>query len=672
MTHRFASHCCESLFVYAAPFVTAELLYPNAPANKPDESNPDEVYVSMENLFLHTLAELDGNLPFMMTDRYASHTLRTLLLVLAGEPVSKKMEGKRGRSHKPAEALSFLNLKDEAPEVTEEAPKTRSVPESFSTALEKTISGSIAGFDTPKLRALATHPIASPTLQVLLRIEMTHYGKARAKDVNSIMHTLLPDDPFTAECESAAFLSGLVYDTVGVHLVEAIIRWAPAKLFKKLYHTMFKERLAAYARNEIATYIDCRILERLGYDDLMDAHEIIAPLVPMLCERKWTALTRTLIERCTARKIDTQAIAVQLEEAFQGSDGNFDVYRMLFIDAENASQSISQSAIPDEPSKAVTTTSKETPTGVIPAAQTPNPVHDPAAAAFSQPVQGAQMHFNLLAQAMLIVPGSLSALIIDSLIMAPPPLLIRMAHDPIVTRTLQQALTTANASIIQRRKLIQPFYGTIGAMALDKAASHVVDCIWVGTHGLAFIRERIAEELAENEASLRASPCGRAVWKNWKMDVYQRRRPAWVRYSKIKASNDGFQSFSELDQQTTTTTDSARATPAHVSSSSVAGTPTANGAVGEIGVFKTPLQMARERHAKGKAKERAQKEQQPHLARSPAPDDDAAPSSSRPQSGASSSSKRRKTSAAPASGANATAPTKREGSTRSGGAVKAI
>jgi hypothetical protein len=112
-------------------------------------------------------------------------------------------------------------------------------------------------------------------------------------------------------------------------------------------------------------------------------------------------------------------------------------------------------------------------------------------------------------------------------------------------------------------------------MALDKAASHVVDCIWEGTHGLAFIRERIAEELNENEAQLRESPCGRAVWKNWKMDMYKRRRADWVRQSKNKASNDGFQSFSELED----VKNGATAPPKK----------------------KSPLELARERHAKNKA-----------------------------------------------------------------------
>ena len=178
---------------------------------------------------------------------------------------------------------------------------------------------------------------------------------------------------------------------------------------------------------------------------------------------------------------------------------------------------------------------------------------------------------------MLIVPGSLSALVLDSLVALDPQTLLKMAYDKIVSRTLQAAITTKNASMITTRKLIQHFYGHMGEMAIDSAASHLVDCIWEGTHGLAFIRERIAEELAENEAQLRESSCGRAVWKNWKMDLYKRRRGDWVRQSKIKASNDGFQSFSELDLNK------------------------------EKGVTaKTPLQIARERHmqSKGKGKEK--------------------------------------------------------------------
>lgn len=476
----------------------------------------------MEALFLQTLAELEGNIGFIMTDSYASHALRVLLLVVSGEPTSTDSVKRLLRSKRKEDVVDSEMLKDNSTSMS----RSRSVPSSFTTALEKLLEESVAGLDTPKLRALATHPNANPTLQLLLKLEVAHYGRQRGKDESSIIRTLLPDDPFTPDCESAAFISGLVYDPVGAHLVERIIECAPAKLFKNLYHTFFKERLVSYARNEIATFIDCRIIERLSSDDLYDAHEMLVPLISPLLEKNWTQLIRTLIERCTVRDIDTQAIAAQINRTWDTPDG-FDVKIMLKLN-------------PEAHAAANELKSNKNPNG-------PGASGDATAAFLSRPTDPAKARMNILAQAMLIVPGSLSALILDSLVNIEPDLLLDMAKDPIITRTIQEALTTKNASINQRRKLIQRFYGHINEMALDKAASHVVDCIWQGTHGLAFIRDRIAEELAENEAALRDSPCGRAVWRNWKMDIYKRRNADWMRQSRNKASNDGFQSFAELD-----------------------------------------------------------------------------------------------------------------------------
>lgn len=425
--------------------------------------------------------------------------------------------------------------------------KKRTVPESFTEALEHVIADSIAGLDTEKLRALATHPNGNPSLQLLLKLELTHLGKKRAKDGTSIIRTLLPDDPITADSSTAVFINGLVYNPIGSHLVERIVEHAPAKMFKSLYREFFKERLASHARSEVAGYVVCRILERLGHDDLLDAHEILVPTISNLLQRNRTMILRTLIERCTVRDIDTKAIAVQIEATWPTPDG-FEIQKLVKFGQD----------VPDE--------SKSPQDSMQSSAEV-------VAAFFARSMEPIKVHFNLLAQAMLIVPGPLSSLVLDSLIALDAFTLLQMAKDHIVSRTLQQALTTRNASMINTRKLIQHFYGHMGEMALDSSASHVVDCMWEGTHGLAFIRERIAEELAENESQLRDSACGRAVWKNWKMDLYKRKRRDWIRQSKIKASNDGFQSFSELEINKEK----------------------------DI-TAKTPLQLARERHAMGKNK----------------------------------------------------------------------
>nr|POF02224.1 nucleolar protein 9 [Quercus suber] len=531
ISHRFASHCCEALFLRAGALVTEEMKAKEEPS------------VTFENLFLSALKELESNLGFLMTDRYASHVLRVLLLVLAGEPVDQSSTQHLLKSKRKENVGSEVAETKEKPQ---EEP--RLMPESFGAALEKLISGSVAGLDTDKLRALATHPNGSPTLQLLLKLELTHFGKQRGKDEASIIRTLLPDDPITSDCGSAQFISGIVYDATGSHLVEKIIEHAPGKTFKNLYKEFFKERIASLSRNEIAQYVVCRILERMSKDDLYDAHEVLVPTVSNLLERDRTIVVRTLIERCAVRKVDTQGLALAIEETWNTPEG-FDVRELLKVDTSTTADN-------NTPQDSV-----QSSFGATSAVTTP------------KALQARRAHFNVLAQAMLLVPGPLSSIVLESLTRLETPTLLHIASDFITSRTLQQALTTTNAAIIERRKLIQLFYGNIGSMALDKAASHVVDCIWQGTHGLAFIRERIAEELAENEAELRQSPSGRAVWKNWKMDLYKRRRLDWIKQSKHKASDDGFQSFSELE----------------------ANKPEAE--------RKTPLEMARLRHANKKAGE---------------------------------------------------------------------
>lgn len=552
MGHRFASHCCEALFLKAAPHVSDEVLS-GQQATSMKERDPDEVYVSMENLFLHTLAELEGNVGYLMMDRYASHPLRVLLLVFSGARLDSDST-KRVLQSKRKEGISVSGTNN----TTEpsDGEKKRAIPGSFSEALDKLISASVAGLDTDKLRALSTHPIGNPTLQLLLELELSHFGKDRAKDEQSVIKKLLPDDPITPDSDTAVFINGLIYDPIGSHLVEKIIENAPGKLFKNLYRTFFKERIASFARNEVAQYVVIRILERLSRPDLLEAHEMLAPTIPSLLERNRTAIIRTLIERCTIRDVDTKSIAAAIDSTYHGAEG-FDIRRLLKL--EHAAPAANGDG------------ARETTNGIT---DTTDPSNS-----FKRESQPVKVQFNLLAQAMLLVPGSLSALILDSLITLSSDSLLALATDSIATRTLQAALTSRNASIINIRKLLNPFRGHFASLATSTAGSHVVDCAWEGTHGLAFLRERIAEELAEAEAELRESSCGRAVWRNWKMDMYKRRRGDWVRQSQNKASNDGFQTFEEVDG---------------------GASGNGNGGKGE-GVKKSPLQAARERHVREKA-----------------------------------------------------------------------
>ncbi|WPG97644.1 PLP-dependent transferase [Acrodontium crateriforme] len=537
-SHRFGSHCCEALFMRASLVVTQEMK-----EKVPFTADPDEVYVTMETLFLHTLVEIEGDIGWLMSDHYASHVIRTLLLVLAGEPFdSTLVQSKRKET---------VTIQNSNKSHLEGMNTSRSVPKSFTAALEKLIGQSVAGLDTDKLRAFAIHPLASPTLQLLLKLELTHFGKQRAKDETSIIRTLLPDDPITSECDSAKFITGIVYEPTGSHLVEKIVEHAPGKTFKSLYKEFFRERMTLLARNEIACYVVCRILERLGKDDLAEASKEMAPRIPDLLEKNRTVVIRTLIQRCRVRDTDTKVIAEQIGNAYGGAN-DFDI--KTFLKADQKAESINEDRN-DSTQNSFTE-------------QTPSEMHRPR-----EPVK---VHFNLLAQSMLETKGPLGKLLLDSLIGLTSDELRAMAKDPIVSRTLQAALTSSSTPQIERRKITQHFFGSMGDLAAHKFASHVVDAIWEAMHDLTHMRERVAEELAENEKKLRESSYGRAVWRNWDMDLFKRHGSAWTRQNKAQGTDGGFQNFSEVDKLKN-----------------------------ETPVKKTPLQLAREKHAKKKAAERS-------------------------------------------------------------------
>ncbi|KAF2758218.1 rRNA processing protein Nop9 [Pseudovirgaria hyperparasitica] len=506
--HRFASHCCEAIFIHSAPVVSHEM---REGSKTGAPSDPNEVYVTMESLFLYAANELEANLGYLITDRYASHPLRVLLVVLSGmplEPTSRRTLLHSRKKESNAVALGAENTETVTPE-------ERVVPQHFLDEAQKIIKLSISGLETTYLRALATHQTGNPILQLLLQLELSKFSKSKvAKDGETLFRRLLPDDDFTEGSESERFVKGLIYDPIGSRLVETIVEHAPGKVFKSLYRSYFKDRIAQLARNDVAGYVVCKVLERLSKDDLEEAVKLVIPQIPSLVERNRTSVIKTLIERCVVRDADTASLATALEASYAGSNG-FEIARLLKL-----SEVASESTMSSPPPKA--------------SQQHRAPTSMPE-----------RLHSSLLAQSMLTVPGTLSDLVFDSLARLSTPLSIALARDPSASRTLQAALKSPSASLIFRRKMIQRFYGHIGEMALDPSASHVIDAVWAGTSGLAFIRERIAEELAENEAALRGSFVGRNVWRNWEMDLYKRRRDTWVKRSRQGAGNDGFMSFPE-------------------------------------------------------------------------------------------------------------------------------
>ncbi|KFY52397.1 hypothetical protein V496_08503 [Pseudogymnoascus sp. VKM F-4515 (FW-2607)] len=562
--HRFASHCCETLFIHSAPIVTQELT--------DDEPAPtDEVYVSMENSFLYTLNELEGQIGFLLNDRFASHALRVLLVVLSGKPLAKSSTKTLLQSRKK-ENITTPGFKSSAEELSLEA---RAVPSSFQDAVNKFISDTSAILDETSIPVLSCHQTANPALQLLLELELTRPTKTKdlaPEASGSILRKLLPDNIETEGSVSATFVSGLIYESIGSRLLETLVTYAPGKLFKQIYRSTFKDRIGALARNEIATYVVIKVLERVSREDLEEAATSIIPQIPSLVERSRTTILKTLLERTSARRAEksTAAITTAIAEAY-GNDPATLILKMTNTTPQTA----------------------------------------PEAEAEIEPVEKAEprqdlntLHGSLLAQSMLAIPGLPATLIQDSLLCLDLPTLLHLACTTTTSHILQAALIPTDPSSPSnpgsannapfRRKLVNIFLAdptSIITLATSKSGSHALDAFWDGTQGLMMLKERICSILADSMADLREDWVGRVVLRNWMVELFVRRKVEWI--AKVKEGEGGKTVAVAAKEEEGEATEVKKPFPAKTGKGP---------AKGKGGDGKSAIQLAREKFAAGKAK----------------------------------------------------------------------
>ena len=523
--HRFASHCCEALFRKAEHMIRDEMIE-NIDQIVSAEGSEEKDAQSFETLFLNSVGEVGGNIGFLITERFASHPFRVLLTILSGIPLavvddSALLQSKKKESN----YLQAGTLPDCDSEL-------HSVPVSFQEAVNTVTSEAMSSLDTNSIRALSTHPVANPVLQLFLVISLRNAvaRQQTVKDPNSLLRKLLPDEPPTDDDESAAFISHLMYDPIGSRLVETLIAHTPGKVFKNLYRSIFSDRLVSMARNDIASFVATKILERLGKEDLEAVSMRLCEEVKTLVKRSKFGIIQTMIERSRVRGIDVYSIAEALRAAFGKEDsGRLD--RMLNIEEttiDSTNGNLDESHNPDKASKVSS----------------------------SRSIQSGQTHVSLLAQTMLSADDSLRPLITNSLLVLTPQQLLVYSQSRPTSQIIQQALLQP---LIQpsafRRHFIPSFCEKsdsesqepiIVEMATHPIASHVLDAIWhatankptdhigsgqIGNRGntarnaggsLTFLRQRIARDLSSRETRIKDSVPGKAVWRNWKMDLFKR------------------------------------------------------------------------------------------------------------------------------------------------------
>ncbi|KAL2023762.1 hypothetical protein VTK56DRAFT_1476 [Thermocarpiscus australiensis] len=543
VTHRFASHCCEKLFLMSAPVVTEEL---SGLGRKDEHQEKDggigegegeekeelteAMKTPMETLFLLTLDELEEHLSFLLSDRYGSHVLRVLLVVLSGRPLDQAgtkslLQGKNKESvtvEGASAVASGLNS------------QIRAVPSSFTVAIQKIIADSTAYMDATALRVLAKHPTGNPTLQLLLDLELSLIvkskgGQPKKKDDDkgaesqdnevTLLERLVPGAPasFSDEKSQASeFVHSMLYDPIGSRLLETLIAHCPGKIFKSLQANIFGPRIQSLLRNDIASYPAIKVLNRLNKEDLASAVQKSLPEISSFVEKGRLNVIKTFFERCHVRNA-TAELGSLLQSLTTACGGNWKnlVPKLCLLDEKEPEE-------PKDKGKKFQHPDAKNRTALL-------------------------SHGSQVATTLLAIPGPPSKATQTSLLALSPERLLRLGTASAATAAiLTKALSTPPQVPHFHKLLVAAMLPHALELATSPHGSAIVNAVIAapsknntddGQSAAAVVvpfhlKENMMAQLERHEQALRATWLGRNVWRTWRGDLWCHRRHDWVRWAK--------------------------------------------------------------------------------------------------------------------------------------------
>lgn len=513
ITHRFASHCCEKLFIQSAPVVSRELSgIDDEEPKEPLDGEDQTPQASMEELFLLTLDELEEHLSYLLSDKFGSHTLRVLLVVLSGRPL-EQVSTKSLLQSKRKENISVMGAPTDTAEMNSQL---RVVPEGFTMAVQKILEDTTTSMDATTLRVLATHPTGNPMLQLLVELDISLNGKDKDKKDQLLLLRLLPGAPETLNEDSSpasGFVNSMLYDPVGSRLLETIITHAPAKIFKALNTNFFGPRIQTYVRNDIACYPAIKALNRMSKDDLKDAVNKIIPEIAKVVSAKRLNVLKALFDRCKVRHAteEVESLLQAVCNAYGSEDGSNLVPKLCGLEADTEAEKQEKKFQPS------LQTEKQRLAIISHGCHLVQSLLDVSGA----PARVAQSSLLTLTtdQLFQLATSSTPTLFVITAALSSPPELPNF-HKALVTKLMPKATDLAQN---------QFGHNVINAVISipSKAGG--------GAHGAVVpfhVKETIMTNLASNEKALRETWTGRNVWRTWKGEQWKFRRGDWIKYAK--------------------------------------------------------------------------------------------------------------------------------------------
>ncbi|PRT55963.1 Nucleolar protein 9 [Wickerhamiella sorbophila] len=263
---KYSSHCVETLLWKSAGLVEREV------RKEANYTMSDEI-VSAEMLIVFLVNELRPHVSEMAKEKYSSHVLRLILLLLAGlslgnDPALRSKKSRKAREYTDMDAVGDLDQ--------------RQVPSTFTEASNEILTDLTQGLDSSKARNLAIDPLTSPLYQVVVRIQ------------SSRSYFTFVDLCLTGE-GSEAFYQHTTSDAVGTHFLQSCLMSLPRKKLLNIYQTRFKGNLVKMACSDNGNFV----VQSLLKSKLGPKNEVVAELLsetPKILAENQVQVVRTMLQ----------------------------------------------------------------------------------------------------------------------------------------------------------------------------------------------------------------------------------------------------------------------------------------------------------------------------------------------------------------------------------------
>ncbi|WFD21862.1 Nucleolar protein 9 [Malassezia equina] len=508
-SHRYGSHVLQSLLAACQWMLhtgVCTVYLPQATADA--SSDAHGVLRSLPAVVSDIYEEMEPSMPDMMTDAFASHTLRSLVALLAGVPMAVLEDLRSKKSAKYRSKERQKSMVNDA--VWDTSVPRVSVPDHFYYLLYKLYQHLLTHLSEQQVHAMMPNAVAAPTLSLLLRLEdgLVQNDRSLASLPNSLTSLVLGQ----AE-ERTDFMEASLRDAVATHVLETALQGASSATLIHFWETYIQGRVAKLGGHPCANYVVATMLRLLPAERKDDPSPFSSALQELsqagdqLVKHQMVGALQAAVERSVALGDYATEVLQAIASAFR---------------------------FPTEPSQDDVALFVPMVLNIYTRKAYLHKTQDESSTSSAKRKRGNDeftTQGSILLQRMLQLPAPHQDLVYQSLA---GDRLATYCQSPSAAHVVIAALTSPSASYSQRRALLRSLMAILLDLCDDTWGSRVADTCWFAADG--FTKEKIAQLVIQHEKRLLASSYGRFFVRRLRLGVYRKNVDEWKAWAQTETA----------------------------------------------------------------------------------------------------------------------------------------